>query len=182
MGYTKSVQGQSTTFQTEPERVPFPRGVLGLAIIPIFIFMFVSWTAVFVTILVFAALAWWYTVIPAAKKYRKPYSFTVSGDGILIDGKQIKRTDIHRAVTRNHVYADSGGSDVIYLHQGVGGAAAAAGAKQKSKFFGKLGEISYRVDVEANGVPHTIAGGLTEPAAFAILSDVSSVLGLSVGA
>jgi len=182
MSYTKNVQGQSTTFQTEPERVPFPVGVLGLAIIPIFIFIFISWIAVIVTVLIFAALAWWYTVIPAAKKYRKPYSFTASSDGILIDGKQIKRSDIHRAVIRNHVYADDRGSDVVYLHQGIGGAAAAAGAKQKSKFFGKLGEISYRVDVEANGVPHTIAGGLTEPAAFAILSDVSNVLGLSAGA
>jgi len=179
MGYTKNVQGQSTTFQTEPERVAFPLNVLALGIIPVILFMFISWTAVAVTILVFAALAWSYTIIPAARKFRKPYSFTVSSDGIVIDGKQIKRSDIHRVVIRNHVLSDDDTSDVIVLHQGVAGAAAAAGVKQKRKALGKMGEISYRVDVEANGVPYTVAGGLTEPAAFAILSDISGMLGLT---
>ena len=42
----------------------------------------------------------------------------------------------------------------------------------------KLGPISYRVDVEARGVPTTLAGGLTEPVAAAILADVSQVLQL----
>jgi hypothetical protein len=42
----------------------------------------------------------------------------------------------------------------------------------------KLGPISYRVDVEARGVPTTLAGGLTEPVASAIMSDVSKVLQL----
>lgn len=43
----------------------------------------------------------------------------------------------------------------------------------------KLGPISYRVDVEARGVPTTLAGGLTEPTAAAIMADVSEVLQLS---
>jgi hypothetical protein len=42
----------------------------------------------------------------------------------------------------------------------------------------KLGPISFRVDVEARGVPTTLAGGLTEPVAAAILADVSKVLQL----
>jgi hypothetical protein len=40
----------------------------------------------------------------------------------------------------------------------------------------KLGPISYRVDAEARGVPTTLAGGLTEPTAFAIMADVSKAL------
>jgi hypothetical protein len=43
----------------------------------------------------------------------------------------------------------------------------------------KLGPISYRVDAEARGVPTTLAGGLTEPTAAAIMADVSKVLQLS---
>jgi hypothetical protein len=43
----------------------------------------------------------------------------------------------------------------------------------------KLGPISYRVDVEARGVPTTLAGGLTEPTASAIMTDLNKLLGLS---
>jgi hypothetical protein len=43
----------------------------------------------------------------------------------------------------------------------------------------KLGPISYRVDVEARGVPTTLAGGLTEPTAAAIMMDVSKILQLN---
>ena len=38
---------------------------------------------------------------------------------------------------------------------------------------------TYRVDVEARGVPTTLAGGLTEPTAAAIMTDVNKVLQLS---
>jgi hypothetical protein len=40
----------------------------------------------------------------------------------------------------------------------------------------KLGPISYRVDAEARGVPTTLAGGLTEPTASAIMMDVNKTL------
>jgi hypothetical protein len=42
----------------------------------------------------------------------------------------------------------------------------------------KLGPISYRVDAEARGIPTTLAGGLDEPTASAILMDVSKGLQL----
>jgi hypothetical protein len=43
----------------------------------------------------------------------------------------------------------------------------------------KLGPISYRADAEARGVPTTLAGGLTEPTAAAIMTDVNKALQLS---
>jgi hypothetical protein len=43
----------------------------------------------------------------------------------------------------------------------------------------KLGPISYRVDAEARGVPTTLAGGLTERTAFAIVADVNKTLQLA---
>lgn len=39
----------------------------------------------------------------------------------------------------------------------------------------KLGPISHRVDEEARGVPTTLAGGMTEPTASAIMTDVSKI-------
>jgi hypothetical protein len=42
-----------------------------------------------------------------------------------------------------------------------------------------LGPISYRVDAEARGVPTTLAGGLTEPTASAIVMDVNKTLQIS---
>lgn len=179
MSYTKSEQGQSTTFVTQPEAVPVPWGVAALGVLPVVIFLFISVTAAFVFAAIFCALIWArMKVFPAARKFRSPSTFSVSPEEVSIDGKSIRRKDIHRAVIRNHVLSGDNPSNFITLHQGIGAMTGAAGAAANAKAKGQLADISYRVDVEAGGFPHTVAGGLNESTAFAILSDVSGILGL----
>ena len=75
---------------------------------------------------------------------------------------------------RNHVLKAAG--DVIIVadpHPNSGQQNTVAGMNWAVQ---KLGPISYRVDAEARGVPTTLAGGLTEPTAFAIMADVNKTL------
>lgn len=180
MSYSKSEQGQSVVFTTVPEGVPIPFGFMGGMLLPAIIFSFVSWKAVVTVLLLGAFIVWLQMVLPSARKHRKRASFSVSPEGISIGAKQIRRKDIHRVVIRNHVLADDDSSDVVILHQGVVGAQVASGAAAKAKFKRKLAAVSYRVDAEAGGVSHTLGGGLSETTAFAVLSDVSHELGLTV--
>ena len=181
MSYSKDVQGSTTVFNVQPERVPVPWGLVAVAAVPVTIFLFINVVAALFVAALFAALVWArMRIFPAARKFRAPATFSVSPDGVKLGGAAIRRPDIHRAVIRNHVLGGAQGSDFITLHQGVGAMVGATGAAANAKFRGQLEAISYRVDVEAGGVPTTLAGGLTEPAAFAILADVSSILELDV--
>jgi hypothetical protein len=180
MSYTKSEQGQSTTFVTKPEAVPVPWGLAALSVLPVVIFLFISLTAAFVFAAIFAAPIWArMKILPAARKFRSPSTFSVSPEEISIEGRSIRLKDIHRAVIRNHVLSGDNPSNFVTLHQGIGAMTGAASAAANAKFKGLLADISYRVDVEAGGVPHTLAGGLNESTAFAVLSDVSHILGLN---
>jgi hypothetical protein len=111
-----------------------------------------------------------------ATNYRTPAKFTVDPAGIQVNGTTIPKDAIHRIIVRNHVLKAAG--DVIIVadpHPNSGQQNTVAGMNWAVQ---KLGPISYRVDAEARGVPTTLAGGLTEPTAFAIMADVNKVLQL----
>ncbi len=112
-----------------------------------------------------------------ATLYRTPAKFRVSKNGVEVNGNTIPKDAIHRVIVCNHVRQAAG--DVILVadgHPSSGQQNVVAGMNWAVQ---KLGPISYRVDVEARGVPTTLAGGLTEPTAAAIMADVSEVLQLS---
>lgn len=179
MGYSKSETGQATVFTSEAEAVPVPWGLVAIGALPVFIFLFISVATAVVFAAILGALIWArMKIFPQARKYRSASTFGVAPDQVTVDGRTLLRQDIHRAVIRNHVLAGDNPSTFVTLHQGIGALTGAAGAAANAKFKGHLADISYRVDVEAGGVPHTLAGGLTESTAFAILSDVSSILKL----
>ena len=69
MSYSKNRQGQTTVFQTEPERVPIPFGLVAIAALPVIFFLFISLTASVVFAVIFAALIWArMKVFPAARE------------------------------------------------------------------------------------------------------------------
>jgi hypothetical protein len=109
-----------------------------------------------------------------ATQYRTPAGFRVSPSGVEINGTTIPKDAIHRIIVRNHV--TSAAASVIVVadgHPNSGQQNTVAGMNWAVQ---KLGPISYRVDAEARGVPTTLAGGLTEPTASAIMADVNKVL------
>ena len=112
--------------------------------------------------------------------YSVPHAGEVSRfeDGHRGERNSIPKDAIHRIIVRNHVLKAA--SKVIVVadpNVNSGQQNVVAGMNWAIR---NPGPISYRVDAEARGVPTTLAGGLTEPTAPAImmdgpLSDFSSV-------
>ena len=174
-GYDAQQVGDSTEISTTPEKVPAP------------------WLLIAIPggllVLIALSMSFFYDVIAAgfcygamyllmhskqATQYRAPARFRVSKTGIDVAGTNIPKDAIHRIIVRNHVLKAAG--DVIIVadpHPNSGQQNTVAGMNWAVQ---KLGPISSRVDAEARGVPTTLAGGLTEPTAFAIMADVNKTL------
>src|ERR1700723_2569045 len=176
-GYDAQQVGEATEISTTPEKVPTP------------------WLLIAIPggllVLIALSMSFFYGVIAAgfcygamyllmhskqATQYRAPAKFRVSKTGIYVAGTNIPKDAIHRIIIRNHVLKAAG--DVIVVadpHPNSGQQNVVAGMNWAIQ---KLGPISYRVDAEARGVPTTLAGGLTEPTASAIMMDVNKALQL----
>jgi hypothetical protein len=124
--------------------------------------------------LLFAAGAYygvkWFMGTKTFTQYRAPARFSVSPQGIETSGQTIAKDSIHRIIIQNHILSRFSGVAVI------GGALPGESMGQASNRDGmmfalkKLGLISDRIDAEVRGNPTTLAGGLTEPTAAALLS------------
>jgi hypothetical protein len=177
-GYDSQQVGDATEISTTPETVPIPWLLIA---IPGGLLCLIAFAVSFVAGLI--AVGFCYGVIhfvthsKQATQYRTPARFRVSKTGIEVNGNSIPKDAIHRIIVRNHV--KQAASEVIVVanpnvHSGQQNVVAGM-----NWAVSKLGPISYRVDVEARGVPTTLAGGLTEPTASAIMMDVSKVLQIS---
>jgi hypothetical protein len=177
-GYDTQQVGDATEISTTPEKVPAPwllvaiPGVL-LVLIALSISFFLGLLAAG---FVYGAM---YLLMHSkqATQYRTPARFRVSKAGIEVGGTTIPKDAIHRVIVRNHI--TKAAESVIVVanpnpHSGQQNVVAGM-----NWAISKLGPISYRVDAEARGVPTTLAGGLTEPTASAIMTDVNKCLQLS---
>ncbi|EON77879.1 hypothetical protein ADIS_1592 [Lunatimonas lonarensis] len=106
-------------------------------------------------------------------QYRTPSRFSVTPEGIKLNGVFYAKDNIHRLIIRNHV-------DEQYVfvsnYQSYHAPASTARGLQLRQ---KLIDVSYRVDLESNGKAIPLAGGLNEPTAYAVLTDVNRVLKLN---
>jgi hypothetical protein len=176
-GYNLQQMGGATEISTVPETVPQPW--LLVAIPGTLLVLLALSMSIFGGLIaagfVYGAM-YLLTHSKQATNYRTPAKFTVDPAGIQVNGTTIPKDAIHRIIVRNHVLKAAG--DVIIVadpHPNSGQQNTVAGMNWAVQ---KLGPISYRVDAEARGVPTTLAGGLTEPTAFAIMADVNKVLQL----
>ncbi len=103
--------------------------------------------------------------------------YRASKTGIEVGGASIPKDAIHRVIVRNHVLKAAEGVIVVANPNPNSGQQNMVAGMNWA--ISKLGPISYRVDVEARGVPTTLAGGLTEPTASAIMTDVNKCLQIS---
>jgi hypothetical protein len=177
-GYDSQQVGDATEISTTPETVPIPWLLIA---IPGGLLCLLAFSMSFVGGLI--AVGFCYGAIyvlthsKQATQYRTPARFRVSKTGIEVNGNSIPKDAIHRIIVRNHV--KQAASEVIVVanpNVNSGQQNVVAGMNWAVS---KLGPISYRVDAEARGVPVTLAGGLTEPTASAIMMDVSKVLQIS---
>jgi hypothetical protein len=177
-GYESRQVDGATEFSTTPEVVPMP---LMLVAIPGVLLILIALSIKFIYGVIAAGFIYGamylLTHSKQATQYRSPAKFRVSPTGVDVGGTTIPKGAIHRVIVRNHVLKAAEGLIVVASpHANSGQQNTVAGMNWA---ISKLGPISYRVDVEARGVPTTLAGGLTEPTAFAIMSDVSKVLQIS---
>jgi hypothetical protein len=174
-GYQTQQVGDAIEISTIPESVPQP---WLLVAIPGTLLVLLAFSGGFI----YGALAigfvygamYLLTHSKQATQYRTPARFRVSKSGIEVGGNMIPKDAIHRVIVRNHV--KKAAESVIVVadpHPNSGQQNVVAGMNWA---LSKLGPISYRVDVEARGVPTTLAGGLTEPTANAIMMDVDKCL------
>jgi len=177
-GYESHQVGDATEFSTTPETVPQP---WLLVAIPGTLLVLIALAESFLWGIIAAGFVYGAMYIlthsKQATQYRTPAKFRVSKSGIDVNGISVPKDAIHRVIIRNHVLKAAG--DVIIVadpHPNSGQQNVVAGMNWAIQ---KLGPISYRVDAEARGVPTTLAGGLTEPAASAIVMDVNKILQLS---
>lgn len=99
--------------------------------------------------------------------YRKPTSIKINSETIEVEGRVFKKQDINRILVRNFV--DERGTDTSF--QSVN-ASMEIGRMAEGGRMRKLRAVSYYISLEAMGQANTIAGGLQEATAFAILSEI----------
>jgi hypothetical protein len=182
-GYESRQAGNATEFSTAPEKVPAP---WLLVAIPGVLLVLIAFASGFIYGVVACAFVYgaMYVLMHSkqATLYRTPSTFTVSPTGVNVDGASIPKESIHRVIVRNHVLKSAEGLVVVVPAPGQPGHASQQNVMAGMNWaMSKLGPISYRVDAEARGVPTTLAGGLTEPTASAIMADVSKILELPTG-
>jgi hypothetical protein len=176
--YNTKTVGDSTEFTTLPGKVPYP---IVLVAIPGFLLVLIALSISFLWGIVAAGFVYGAMHLLMHSKqatlHRAPATFRVSRTGIEKAGLVVSKENIHRVIMRNHVLDAASGIIVVpSTINNAGQNNAVAGMNWAIKV---LGPISWRIDVEARGVPTTLAGGLTEPVASAILADVTKSLQLS---
>jgi hypothetical protein len=177
-GYTKTQDAGVVTLAVEPEPFKPLVSTRTAAIVGgIFVLLngFHIMTGLIVGGVVFGIL--WYfggavvAHFPSAKLHRKPARISISRDWIECDGRRTMRQDVQRIVVRNHLDgSDDGGGQTVVV--GPVPTAAALGAAVRRK----TARVGFRVDIDVRGVPQTLAGGLTEPTASGIVSEIIDVM------
>ena len=177
-GYEMQKVGDATEIATMPEKVPAP---WLLVAIPGSLLVLLALSMGFLYGVVAAGFIYgaMYLLMHSkqATQYRMPANFRVSKNGIEVAGNNIPKDAIHRVIVRNHVLKAAG--DVIVVADANPNSGQQNVVAGMNWALSKLGPISYRVDAEARGVPTTLAGGLTEPTASAIMMDVNKALQIS---
>ena len=180
MGYRKIDRAEGTSFEVEPEPVPStPWWLLALVFaFPAFLSLVAGlWFMLFLLLAVMWGIAWWLKNSKKAKKYRSPSSFTVSTDLISAKGETFRAADIHDVSIANHVGKSLDEEGEVIVMPG-GSTQGYLGALTRRYFLQKLADVAYRVDVEAGGRAHTLAGGLTLVGAKGLRADILRVLNL----
>lgn len=106
--------------------------------------------------------------------HRVRSSFTVSKAGIKLGSKFLLREDIHRIVVRNFI--DENDTGLVSYSES---SAVKVGMLLRASADRDLRSLSHRVVAESGGVPHNLCGGVSEEVAYAVMSDVSGVLGFT---
>lgn len=105
------------------------------------------------------------------KPYKTKSTFRVTPTSIESNGRTFKTEDIHRLKIRNGITDQE--LDTGYQMEVTG--AQAAGLAQRAK----IARNAFGITLESAGKAHVIAGGVDSTMAYAILQDVSKIIGFN---
>jgi len=190
MAYKKTNEGSATVFTVEPEPVPSSTRtlliVLFIAGVP---FVLGVMLLNFIAGLVAIALIWGAAKVlgalmsaaPASTAYRTQSTFRVTPEAIVKDGLTISVKDIHRLILRNHISTAMAGMETVIVSNSTYGAANYNTGRSVGMARNRaMEQISNRVDVESGGRATTLAGGLTDAAAFGLAKDIQAITGVEL--
>lgn len=178
MPYTKKKIDNGLEFDVHPEKAPQIIGTLLLAcLLPLLVLMCVGIAVVLVAVAFVVGAGYLMQKGKTYTQYRHPSKFQVTAEGVSISDKFYDKEDIHRIIIRNHVDKYEYIPNVTIRPSNYG---TLSGLAARFKIKEQLINVSYRVDMETNGTPVALAGGLTEPTAYAVLSDVCKILGFKI--
>lgn len=173
MPYNKTTSGADTTFISEPEKAPsFLKSAIWLLVLPLLILWGINFALGFIMTILLGIWIYFIQNNKNVTQYRERKEFTLNEKGVHLGNQFYNKDDIHRIIIRNHM-----NEKYLFVPEQVSRQSPVS-TQQGLKLREKLTAVSYRVDLESNGRAVTIAGGLTEPTAYAILSDVSRLLNL----
>jgi len=175
MPYSKNNIEDGVKFDVQPNKAPSAITYFLVAIAPVLIFVFMCASIYLLVILAVITIGIAFFVDKSAKytKYRDNSTFIVNDKGVTKSGNFYSSNDIQRILYKNHI---DNFEYIALVSSRPTNAATVHGLESYFKQNQKLAAVSYRVDIESNGKPITLCGGLTEPEAFAILSDISKIL------
>ena len=175
MPYKKTTSGADTIFVTEAEKAPsFLQSAIWLLVIPLLILWGINFALGFIMTILLGIWIYFIQNNKNVTRWRERMEFTLNEKGVQLGNQFYNKDDIHRIIIRNHM-----NEKYLFVPEHISQRNPAA-TQTGMKLREKLTAVSYRVDLESNGTPVTIAGGLTEPAAYAILSDISRLLNLKI--
>jgi hypothetical protein len=167
--YEKRTDGNATTFTVTPAKAPkFMFLVVFGAILMLFGLPAIASGGIF--FMAMGAFAFWYGWFRDArpKEHRNVSRFRVTAEAIEVQGRSVRKNDIHRLILRNGITDQELGMDVYNVST-----AQATGMAHRAR----LGTICNSLTIEAGGKATFLAGGMDETTAYGLLRDVSDVLG-----
>jgi hypothetical protein len=171
MPYTKTNENNETIFHVTPEQAPSLLNALILPLLLPFIILFAI--NIFIFLLAVAVIGIWIYFNQKSDnvtRYRNPSVVSVSQNGLSFNNTFYKKEDIHRLIIRNHVNDQYVFVPARLSYEQPGNVDRGLKLRQK------LIAVSYRVDMEIGGKPYTLAGGINEPTAYALLKDISRIM------
>ena len=168
--YEKSRDGNGTTFKVTPAQAP--RFWFLVIFGAVLILGGLSAGGSGIAFILMGAFSLWYgwSRDQRPKPHKQVSTFRVTPEAIEVNGRSIRKGDIHRLILRNGITDKELGVEMYNVS-----AAQATGMAQRAK----LAQLCNALTLEGGGKATFLAGGMDETTAYGLLRDVSEVLGFN---
>jgi len=168
--YAKRQDGALLRFDVKPATLPISLFMAAFAVACAWAIVGSAVTYLWVMGLLFVAGAALLLLSdPRGGQAGRPRSFGVGPQGIEVDGRVLRKDDIHQLRIKNKLAGDV---EIVYdTSQGVSTGTLVGLAHRR-----RLAQVAYRIEVESGGKAHVLAAGLDEVTARGLVAEVGKAL------